>query len=228
MGLWAPAAARHGAWGPGHSEGGPSDPGILASEPFAWAPWAQGQASAVAKCWAGKASFHSLQVYLGWKKDSLGLWEEKAKRPTSTWRRVEGMGAPLSRLLLSTSGGGAGGQAEMGSISGVITQHVSGGPPLSPGPSLGPWGEPLAVNVHPMSPFPLQADCVSDGLLDPRDRDGFSVPSSPDRFMVSRPAWELWVFRVGSQICISISRELPYNPASPPLAIYPKELKVRT
>lgn len=141
--------------------------------------------------------------YLGWKKDSLGLWEEKAKLPTSTWRRAEGMGAPLSHLLLSTSGGGAGGQAEMGSTSGVITQHVSGGPPLSPGPSLGPWGEPLAVNVHPMSPFPLQADCVSDGLLDSRDRDGFSVPSSPDRFMVSRPAWELWVFRGGSQICIS-------------------------
>ena len=90
--------------------------------------------------------------HLGWKKGSLGLWEEKAKLPTSKWRRAEGIGAPLSHLLLSTSGGGAGGQAGMGSISGVTTQHVCGGPPLSPGPSLGPWGEPLAVTFIPCPP----------------------------------------------------------------------------
>ena len=34
-----------------------------------------------------------------------------------------------------------------------------------------------------------------------RDRDRILVPSSPDRLMAPHSTQELWVFRVGSQIC---------------------------
>ena len=74
----------------------------------------------------------------------------------------------------------------------------------SPGPSSGLWGEPLPVSFIPCTPcppLPPQADWIRDVPLAPRDRDGIPVPSSPDRLMASHPTQELWVFRVGSQIC---------------------------
>ena len=105
-----------------------ASPTLSVSEPFAWAPWAQGQASAVAELWAGKA-FPLLAGTWAGGKIPLDLGGKSQAPQVQEVGGGKGLATPLSCLLLSPSGEGLGGTSKRAPSVGW-PPSMSGVPPL--------------------------------------------------------------------------------------------------